>query len=86
MHGDHNHNPSSSFATYGYGCEHMTWESQLFESEDHVDIAERHSRRFYPEVMSVVEETRQRAKERDELKIAFPAMSFPPNQWSLADL
>jgi hypothetical protein len=64
----------------------MTWESQLFESEDHVDIAERHSRRFYPEVMSVVEETRQRAKERDELKIAFPAMSFPPNQWSLADL
>lgn len=57
----------------------MAWECQLFESEDYVDIAERHSRRFYPEVMSVVEETRRIAKERDELKIAFPAISFPPS-------
>ena len=79
MRGDHNHNPSSNFATYGYGGEHMAWEGQLFESEDHVDIAERHSRRFYPELMSVVEKTRQRAKERDDLEIAFPAISFPPS-------
>ena len=85
MRGDRNHNPSPRYFTYGYGSEHMVWESQLYASEDLVDIAERHSRRFYPEMMATVEDSRQRAKERGELKIAFPAISFPPNEWSLAD-
>ncbi|GAB7326098.1 hypothetical protein MBLNU13_g10119t1 [Cladosporium sp. NU13] len=69
-----------------YVGEHMTWELKLFESEDHVDVAERYSRRYHPEMMGRVEESRQRAKERDELKVAFPAVSFPPNEWSLVRL
>jgi hypothetical protein len=86
MRGDSCHNPFSNYASFGYGCDHMVWEMKLFASEDHVDIAERHSGRFYPEMMRRVEDLRQRAKERDELKIAFPAISFPPSKWGFAGL
>lgn len=69
-----------------YVGQYMTWERKLFESEDHVDVAERYSRRFHPEMMGRVQESRRRARELAELKIAFPAESFPPSEYSLAHL
>jgi hypothetical protein len=86
MRGDSCHDPLSNYADFGYGCDLMVWEMKLFESEDHADIAERHCRRFYPEMMSSVENSRRRAKERNELKIAVPTISFPPRDLSLAHL
>jgi hypothetical protein len=82
MRGDHDLllGLADPWAVGGY----MVWEHELFASERHVDIAERYSRRLHPQKMDTVESSRQRAKERDELKIAFPAISFPPSDLSLA--
>ena len=83
MRGDHGSLPGLTGFLYG---ELMPWELKLCQDEDHVEIAERYSRRFRPEWTSSMEDARQRAKELEELKIAIPAMSFPQSKWSLARL
>ena len=83
MRGDHGSLPGLTGFLYG---ELMPWELKLCQDEDHVEIAERYSRRFRPEWTSSMEDARQRAKELEGLKIAIPAMSFPQSKWSLARL